>query len=126
VVQGTVYEKRFLKKQPQGKVAVFQEYPQALLALEQGKIDALQTADFMLAGLAKGRPNLEMVGSAKDPDMMPGSTALAARPNDSKWLNWINFTLIEMWKSGTLQALHRTYLGMDYDPDFVMETWDED
>jgi ABC-type amino acid transport substrate-binding protein len=125
VVQGTVYEKRFLSRQPSGKIAVFQEYPQALLALEQGKIDALQTADFILVGLVKGRPNLEVVGSAKDPDMLVGWTGLGVRQNDSKWLNWVNFTLIEMWKNGTLQRLHRTHVGADYDPEFAMETWDD-
>ncbi len=122
VVQGTPYEQRFLGKQPQGKVVVFQEYPQAVLALIQGKIEAVMTAEEILAGLAKGRPDLEIVGDAGD---FPFWTqALGVRENDSKWRDWVNFTLIEMWKNGTIHKLYRTYLGKDPDPDFQIETWE--
>jgi polar amino acid transport system substrate-binding protein len=58
LAQGVPYEARLLQKQPNAKIVVFQEYPDAVLALLQGKVDALMTAEEILDGLVKGRPEL--------------------------------------------------------------------
>jgi polar amino acid transport system substrate-binding protein len=122
LAQGTPYQARLLQKQPKAKVTVFQEYPDAVLALLQGKIDAIMTAQEILTGLAKNRPEVEVVGSTTDfPFFTQG---LGVRENDSKWRDWVNFTLIEMWKNGTIHELYRKHLDQDPDPDFQMETWE--
>jgi polar amino acid transport system substrate-binding protein len=119
---GVPYQPLLLQKQPKAKVIVFQEYADAVLALLQGKVDAIMTAQEILDGLAKGKPELAVVGNILDFPVF--TQGLGVRQNDSKWLNWVNFTLIEMWKNGQIQELYRKYMGRDPDPDFQMETWE--
>jgi polar amino acid transport system substrate-binding protein len=119
---GVPYQPLLLQKEPTAKVIVFQEYADAVLALLQGKVDAIMTAQEILDGLAKGKPELVVVGNALDFPIF--TQGLGVRQNDSKWLNWVNFTLIEMWKNGQIQELYRKYMGRDPDPDFQMETWE--
>ena len=43
--------------------------------------------------------------------------------NDSKWRDFINFSLIEMWEDGTYKAIHKKLLGVDPDPDLRIFPW---
>ncbi|HET8577611.1 MAG TPA: transporter substrate-binding domain-containing protein [Methylomirabilota bacterium] len=117
--QGTPWEKKVLQEQPKAKVLVFQDKPQAVLAVKQGKADAYVDDDVPLYLFAKDHPELQVI---------PGATAkapmaIAVRENDSKWRDFINFTLIEMWEDGTYKALHRRHFGVDPDPELKIYPW---
>jgi polar amino acid transport system substrate-binding protein len=117
--QGTPWEKKVLQEQPRAKTLVLQDKPQCVLALKQGKADAYIDDDAPLYVFAKEQPDLQVV---------PGATAklplgIAVRENDSKWRDFFNFTLIEMWEKGTYRTLHRKHFGTDPDPEFTIYPW---
>jgi len=117
--QGTPWEKKVLQEQPRAKVLVFQDKPQAVLAVKQGKADAYIDDDVPLYLFAKEHPELEVIGGATAKSPM----GIAVRENDSKWRDFINFALIEMWEDGTYKTLHRKFFGLDPDPEFKIYPW---
>ena len=64
--------------QPKAELVYFQEYPQAFLALKQGRIDAMSTTDLTLNALSKGDPNFEVI----QPPFKPDPWVLGVRHND--------------------------------------------
>jgi polar amino acid transport system substrate-binding protein len=118
--QGTPWGEKLMKEQPQAKALVFQDKPQAVQAVLQGKAAAYIDDAAPLLLFAKDRPDLEAVGDAS----IPGAMGLGMRPNDSKWRNAINFALIDMWKDGTYVKLYREFFGTDPDPKFQIYTWE--
>ncbi len=117
--QGTPWEKKVLQEQPKAKVLVFQDKPQAVLAVKQGKADAYVDDDVPLFVFAKDHPDLQVVAGATAKSPM----GIAVRENDSKWRDFLNFALIDMWEDGTYKALHRKHFGADPDPDFKIYPW---
>lgn len=117
--QGTPWEKKVLQEQPRAKSLVFQDKPQAVLAVKQGKADAYIDDDIPLYLFAKEHPELEVMSGATAKHPM----GIAVRENDSKWRDFINFTLVEMWEDGTYKAIHRKLLGVDPDPDLRIFPW---
>ena len=117
--QGTPWEKKTLQEQPKAKSLVFQDKPQAVLAVKQGKADAYVDDDIPLYLFAKEHPELEVVNGATAKQPM----GIAVRENDSKWRDFINFSLIEMWEDGTYKAVHKKLLGVDPDPDLRIFPW---
>lgn len=118
--QGTPWGDKLKKEQPKAKALVFQDKPQAVQAVLQGKAVAYIDDAAPLFLFAKQHPELEAVGNAS----IPGAMGLAVRQNDSKWRNAINFALIDMWKDGTYLKLYRKYFGSDPDPSFQIYTWE--
>ncbi len=102
---------------PPPKLMIFQEQTDSLLALRQKKVDATVGDDTLLLYWATKFPELEPVGKlyTREP------YGLGVRQNDSKWRDWANFTLMELWESGELQKLYRKWWGAD--PEFEMEVW---
>ena len=119
VVQGANSGAQFMKIQPQGKLATFQEYPQAVIALKQGKVDAVTSDDVLLAQFAHENPDLEVVGDF----MTRENYGMVMREDDSKWRDWINAEIQGAWKSGLYQTLYAKYFGGS--PGFVLEIWQE-
>lgn len=117
--QGTPWEKKTLQEQPRAKTLVFQDKPQAVLAVKQGKADAYVDDDVPLYLFAKEHAELEVVSGATAKQPM----GIAVRENDSKWRDFINFTLIEMWEDGTYKAVHRKLFGVDPDHDLRIFPW---
>lgn len=117
--QGTPWEKKVLQEQPAAKVLVFQDKPQAVLAVKQGKADAYVDDDIPLYVFAKDHPELQVIGGATAKAPM----GIAVRENDSRWRDFVNFTLIEMWEDGTYKAIHRKHLGVDPDPELRIYPW---
>jgi polar amino acid transport system substrate-binding protein len=117
--QGTPWEKKVLQEQPRAKTLVFQDKPQAVLAVKQGKADAYVDDDVPLYLFAKDHPELEVVSGATAKQPM----GIAVRENDSKWRDFVNFTLIEMWEEGTYKAVHRKLFGIDPDSELRIFPW---
>lgn len=119
-VQGANSGPNFMKAQPQGKLASFQEYPQAVLALTQGKADAVTSDDVLLAQFVRDHPDLEVVG----PFMTREYYGMLMREDDSKWRDWINFSIQTAWKNGTYMRLYHKFFG-PADPPFELEIWQD-
>jgi ABC-type amino acid transport substrate-binding protein len=62
-------------------VLVFQEYPQAFLAMKQGLADAFTTIVTILEAVAKKDPGFVVVGDFLTSEPI----AFGVRENDSKW-----------------------------------------
>lgn len=119
-LQGTPQGKELQKYVKSLKILALQDYPQAVMALRQGKGDALFFDELIIVGLLKDNPDMEMVGRA--PFEIPG-LGLAMRENDSKWRDFVNFTLQDMWEDGTYHKVYKKNFGIDPDPEFRMPRW---
>jgi polar amino acid transport system substrate-binding protein len=115
-VQGSYNEAQIRKLAPQARVLVFQEYPQAFLAMKQGLADAFTTIVTILQGVAKKDPNFEVVGDFLTSEPI----AFGLRENDSKWRDALNFALQDMDADGTYKRIFERHFSFPYQP---LEKW---
>jgi polar amino acid transport system substrate-binding protein len=124
--KGSTSEQNAKRAQPEATILSFETYPEAFLALKQGKVDAVTTDDAILLGL-------------RNEDDKPGDYILVGDPisaepyglgmaqNDSKFRNAVNSALMDMWTSGDYQKIYDKWFGKDtkfYIPlTFSMELW---
>jgi polar amino acid transport system substrate-binding protein len=113
VTQGSFFVDLFKAVRPDGQFTTYQEYGDAVAALKQKRIDAVlmnrTNAIYIVQntpGLAIGKPFVSL------------PLGIMVRQNDSKWRNWVNWTLQRMWKDGTYKKIYRKSFGED--PDFPM------
>jgi polar amino acid transport system substrate-binding protein len=95
-VKGSTSEKNILDVQPDCEVVSFEGYPEAFLALRQGKVVAVTTDSVILVGLKGSDPEPEnwvIVGDAFSIEPY----GLGLPENDSEWRDFVNFTLIKIW-----------------------------
>ncbi|MBN2299144.1 MAG: ABC transporter substrate-binding protein [Deltaproteobacteria bacterium] len=126
--KGSTSEKNIKVVQPDCTVLSFEGYPQAFLALKQGKVSAVTTDSVILIGLkgSDDKPEMwEIVGDffANEP------YGIGVRENDSNFRDFVNRSLIEMWNDGTYKKIYDKWLGPDtkyYMPlTWEMETFPE-
>ena len=103
--------------QPKAEIVYFQEYPQAFLALKQGKIDAMSTTDLTLAAFAKQAPSFVVIV----PPFKPDPWVIGVRQNDSKWRLFLDETIMDAWADGTIAKLHEKFVGSPVT--FKVELW---
>ena len=87
------------------------------MAVIQGKALAMTTDAVVLYSLAKKNSQVEVVGEffTREP------YGLGVRENDSDWRDFINFTILELWKSGEFNELHKKVFGQG--ADFEIDVW---
>lgn len=117
--QGTPWGDAIRREQPKAKVLVFQDKPQAVMAVQQGRADAYVDDAAPILVFAQQNKELIAVGEAAP----PGPLGIAVRLNDPVWRNEINFALIDMWKDGTYLKLYRQFFGEDPNPKFIIYSW---
>jgi polar amino acid transport system substrate-binding protein len=117
--QGTPWGEAIKREQPKAKTLVFQDKPQAVIAVQQGRADAYVDDAPPLYVFAKQHKDLQVVGEAAPPSPM----GIAVRLNDPVWRNEINFALIDAWQDGTYQKLYREFFGEDPNPKFAIYSW---
>ncbi len=110
--KGSTSEKNIKNVQPDCTVLSFEGYPQAFLALKQGKVSAVTTDSVILVGLKGSDDNPDMwkiTGDffAKEP------YGIGVRENDSNFRDFVNASLIEMWEDGTYMKIYNKWLGPD-------------
>lgn len=93
--------------QPKAELVYFQEYPQAFLALKQGRIDAMSTTDLTLAAFAKQDPSFVVIG----PPFKPDPWVMGVRHNDSKWRLFLDEAIMDAWADGTIAKLYEKHMG---------------
>ncbi len=126
-VKGSTSEKNILMVQPAAEVISFEGYPEAFLALKQGKVVAVTTDSVILVGLKGSDPDPAKWTVAGD-FFSSEPYAIGMRENDSKWRDFINFTLMKMWKDGKWEENYNKWLGPDTkyflpQTDWKMEIW---
>jgi ABC-type amino acid transport substrate-binding protein len=115
-VQGSSYLGLLRQKTTDFQSLAFQEYPQAILAVEQGRADTLMVEDATAVNLIKGREDkFKLVGRPRDFEAY--EVGLGMRKNDDEWVKYVNGVLADLWKSGELKKIVAPY-GLTYDPDF--------
>lgn len=120
--KGSTSEKNIAAAQPECTVLSFEGYPQAFLALAQGKVAAVTTDSGILLGIKNSAPNpdeYEIVGDyiAAEP------YGLGIPENDSEYRDFLNKTLAEMWTSGEYRKLYDKWFGKDTKY-FLPLTWE--
>ena len=94
------------EKLPSASLVTFQNPSDAAAAFMQGKADAYASNRYAVVVIAKQQPNYVVSKTiALDP------IAIGVHQDDSKWLNWLNFTMQEMWQKGEYQALYEKWFG---------------
>ncbi|MCC6469939.1 MAG: transporter substrate-binding domain-containing protein [Alphaproteobacteria bacterium] len=117
--QGTPWGDAIKREQPAAKTLVFQDKPQAVIAVQQGRADAYVDDGAPIVVFAKEHKELEAVGEAAPPSPL----GIAVRLNDPVWRNEINFALIDAWQDGTYKKLYREYFGEEPNPKFTIYSW---
>jgi len=113
VTQGSFFIDLYKAIRPDAQFTVFQEYTDSVAALQQKRVDAVLINRSNAVDFAKQQSNLVVGG-----DFVGVPVGIAVRQNDSKWRNWINLTLQQMWKDGTYKKLYVKHYGEE--PKFYM------
>ncbi len=116
--KGSTSEQNVAKAVPSAKILSFDDYPQAVLALIQGKVIAVTTDESILAGqLGKLEKNPASKGKFEIPDVQISEEpyGLGMRKGDTNWVKFVNDTILEMEKSGEAKKLFDKYFAPDGD-----------
>jgi polar amino acid transport system substrate-binding protein len=114
-VQGTPYLPLLVDTGLKFDTVTFQEYPQAMLAVANGKADALMADDATLATIVGKARDLKIIGNLTD--FPRWHIAIGVQKGNKELLGVVNATLAEMWKKGELQEAVRKQ-NLKYDPSF--------
>jgi polar amino acid transport system substrate-binding protein len=117
-IQGATSGKNFKKIQPKAKVVYFQEYPQAVLALKKGKIDAITTDLVWCETQAKdSRKKLKVLNETISYEPY----AVGLSENESNFRDTINFAIQEAVRDGYYEKLYLKWFGKK--PTKIPEVW---
>jgi polar amino acid transport system substrate-binding protein len=109
--KGSTSEQNAKRALPHSTILSFDDYPQAVLALQQGKVAAVTTDESILAGqlakLPKGEYEIPNIRISEEP------YGLGIRKGDKHFLDIVNETLLEMEKSGEAKAIFERWFGPD-------------
>ena len=120
-VKGSTSEQNVKKAQPDTTVISFETYPEAFLALKQGKVQAMTTDESILVGVKNSDDKPEawdIVGEYISPEPY----GLGVAENDSKFRDFVNLALMDMWSKGEYQKIYDKWFGKDT-KDYIPLTW---
>lgn len=108
--KGSTSEQNASKALPTATILSFDDYPQAFLALQQGKVVAVTTDESILAGIRGKAPNKD---EFEIPDLQISDEpyGLGMRKGDKAFVDFVNATLVEMETSGKAAALFDKWCG---------------
>jgi polar amino acid transport system substrate-binding protein len=102
--KGSTSEQNAKKALPKATVLSFDDYPQAFMALQQGKVVAVTTDQSQLSGILGKAPNKDQYEIA-DLRISDEPYGIAIRKGNPKFLKFINDTLLEMEKNGKAKKI---------------------
>jgi len=110
--KGSTSEQNVKKTLPTSTVLSFDDYPQAFLALQQGKVAAVTTDEAILAGILAKAPNKDQF---EIPNLLISDEpyGLGMRKGDTNFVNFVNKTILEMEKSGEAAKIFNKWFGPD-------------
>jgi polar amino acid transport system substrate-binding protein len=108
--KGSTSEQNVKKAIPTSTVLSFDDYPQAFLALQQGKVSAVTTDEAILAGILAKAPNKAQfeITSLQISDEPYG---LGMRKGDKNFVDFVNKTILEMEKTGEAKKIFDKWFG---------------
>lgn len=108
--KGSTSEQNVKKAIPSATVLSFDDYPQAFLALQQGKVSAVTTDEAILAGILAKAPNKAQF-EIPNLQISDEPYGLGMRKGDTNFVNFVNKTILEMEKSGEAKAIFNKWFG---------------
>lgn len=108
--KGSTSEQNVKKAIPSATVLSFDDYPQALLALQQGKVSAVTTDEAILAGILAKVPNKAQF-EIPNLQISEEPYGLGMRKGDKNFVDFVNKTILEMEKSGEAKAIFDKWFG---------------
>ncbi|GFO53533.1 amino acid ABC transporter substrate-binding protein [Geomonas sp. Red276] len=108
--KGSTSEQNVKKAIPTATVLSFDDYPQAFLALQQGKVAAVTTDEAILAGILAKAPNKAKF-EIPNVQISDEPYGLGMRKDDVKFIAFVNKTLLEMEKSGEAKRIFEKWFG---------------
>ena len=107
--KGSSSEQNATKALPKSTVLSFDDYPQAFLALRQGKVFAVTTDESILAQLLKApdkdKYEITSFSISNEP------YGLGIRKGSPKFVKFVNNTLLQMEKRGKGKQIHEKWFG---------------
>lgn len=108
--KGSTSEQNAKKAIPDATILSFDDYPQAFLALNQGKVVAVTTDEAILAGI-RAKASKPDVYEILDDRISDEPYGLGLRKGDTAFLNEVNRTLLEMERSGEAKRIFDKWFG---------------
>ena len=108
--KGSTSEQNVKKAIPSATVLSFDDYPQAFLALQQGKVAAVTTDEAILAGILAKAPNKEQF-EIPNLQISDEPYGLGMRKGDKNFVDFVNKTILEMEKNGEAKAIFDKWFG---------------
>lgn len=108
--KGSTSEQNVKKAIPTATVLSFDDYPQAFLALQQGKVAAVTTDESILAGILGKAPNKNRY-EIPNLQISEEHYGLGMRKEDRNLIAFVNKTLLEMEKTGQAQQIFDRWFG---------------
>jgi polar amino acid transport system substrate-binding protein len=116
--KGSTSEQNVKKAVPSATVLSFDDYPQGVLALQQGKVIAVTTDESILAGqLGKLEKNPATKGKFEIPDIAISEEpyGIGMRKGDMNFVKFVNDTILAMEKSGEAKKIFEMWFGPNSD-----------
>ena len=108
--KGSTSEQNAKKAIPGATILSFDDYPQAFLALNQGKVVAVTTDEAILAGIRAKAPKPEAY-EILDERISDEPYGLGLRKGESALLTEVNKTLLELERSGEAKRIFDKWFG---------------
>src|SRR6185369_1568034 len=108
--KGSTSEQNVKKAIPSATVLSFDDYPQAFLALQQGKVAAVTTDEAILAGILAKAPNKAQF-EIPNLQISDEPYGLGMRKGDKHFVDFVNKTILDMEKNGEAKAIFDKWFG---------------
>lgn len=108
--KGSTSEQNVKKAIPSATVLSFDDYPQAFLALQQGKVAAVTTDEAILAGILAKAPNKAQF-EIPNLQISDEPYGLGMRKDDKNFVDFVNKTILEMEKNGEAAKIFNKWFG---------------
>lgn len=104
--QGSVNVEMFRKVVPTANIRLYQEYSDLVVALVAKRLDGVIITESSAVEHIRRHPELIVTANFNY-----DAIGIMMRENDSKWRDYINFTLQELWADGKLQKVIESHFG---------------
>lgn len=111
-LQGSSFVGLWKEFSPGADIREYQEFPELVVALAQGKVDVVPvtagSAQDLIDRGGDGTKRLVVGGGFYE-----DTHAITLRENDSDWRDWVNWALQRMWADGSFQQIYRQNYKID-------------
>lgn len=117
-IQGATSGENFKKASPKAKIVYFQEYPQAVMALKKGKIDAV-TTDLVWCSTQANDSSGKLKVTGGTISFEPYGMGIAE--NESNFRDAVNIAIQKSVKDGYYAKSYKKWFGVN--PKVIPEVW---